>query len=187
MATTRTKTASGAETAERPLVSMPESSNRTIDRREFLKQGALAGAALTLPTLAGCWPRLGRKTTAAVKGAGEIDSAAVRKFAAGLKGRVVLPSDREYETARRVWNWAVDKHPGMIVRCAGTEDVVRAVDFARGKGLRVAVRAGGHSLAGKSVCDGGMVIDVSGMKRIEIDPVKRIARADAGLKLGEFD
>jgi FAD/FMN-containing dehydrogenase len=168
-------------------MSMPENLNRPIGRREFLKQSALAGAALSVPSLAGCWPRVKQNPTVAVKAVGEIDPTAVRKFAAGLQGRVVLPSDREYEAARRVWNWAVDKHPGMIVRCAGTEDVVRAVDFARTNDLRVAVRAGGHSLAGKSVCDGGMVIDVSGMKRIQIDPVKRVARADGGLKLREFD
>jgi FAD/FMN-containing dehydrogenase len=86
-----------------------------------------------------------------------------------------------------VFNRAVDKRPGMIVRCAGTPDVVRAVEFARRHELVTAVRAGGHSLAGKSVCDAGMVIDVSRMKRIEIDPARRIARAGTGVRLGEFD
>jgi hypothetical protein len=148
----------------------------------------LAGAALSLPSLVFAGPRV-TKSQAAVgrKSVAEVDPRVVRQFASGLRGRVILPADPDYEAARHVWNWAVDKHPGMIVCCAGAEDVVRAVDFARSHDLLTAVRAGGHSLAGKSVCDGGLVIDVAGMKRIQIDPVTRTARAEAGLTLGEFD
>ncbi len=161
---------------------------RHISRREFVKQSVLAGAALAVPALAGCSSRPTRRQAAAqVKNVAEIDPAAIRKFAGGLQGRVILPGDSDYESARHVFNWAVDKHPGMIVRCASAADVVGSVDFGRDHDLLVAVRAGGHSLAGKSTCDGGMVIDVSEMKRIDIDPAKQIARADAGLLLGEFD
>lgn len=104
-----------------------------------------------------------------------------------LKGHVVLEGDAGYDEARKVWNGAIDRRPAMIAYCADTQDVVEAVTFARSRTLPVAVRSGGHNVAGLSVCDGGMVIDLSQMKQIEVDPVRRIARAEAGLNLGEFD
>ena len=104
-----------------------------------------------------------------------------------LKGNVVLPGSAGYDEARKVWNGAIDKRPAMIAYCAGAEDVARAVAFARSRDICIAVRSGGHNVAGLSVCDGGMVIDLSHMKQIEVDPVRRIARAEAGLNLGEFD
>src|SRR5262249_14374604 len=117
----------------------------------------------------------------------EIDPAEIGKLANGLKGRLIKPADQDYEAARRVWNWAVDKRPGLIVQCAGAADISRTVQFARDRELLVAIRAGGHSLAGKSACDGGIMIDVSGMKKIQIDPVRRVARAEPGMLLGQFD
>lgn len=104
-----------------------------------------------------------------------------------LKGEVVLAGSAGYDEARRVWNGAVDRRPAMIAYCADTRDVVEAVTFARSRTFPVAVRSGGHNVAGLSVCDGGMVIDLSRMKRIDVDPVRRTARAEAGLDLGEFD
>ena len=104
-----------------------------------------------------------------------------------LKGNVVFPGSAGYDEARKVWNGAIDKRPAMIAYCAGAEDVARAVAFARSRDICIAVRSGGHNVAGLSVCDGGMVIDLSHMKQIEVDPVRRIARAEAGLNLGEFD
>ncbi|WP_407155322.1 FAD-binding oxidoreductase [Bradyrhizobium sp. STM 3557] len=104
-----------------------------------------------------------------------------------LKGHVVLEGNAGYDEARKVWNGAIDKRPAMIAYCAGAEDVVRAVVFARSHHICIAVRSGGHNIAGLSVCDGGMVIDLSLMKQVEVDPVRRIARAEAGLNLGEFD
>ena len=104
-----------------------------------------------------------------------------------LKGNVVLPGSAGYDEARKVWNGAIDKRPAMIAYCAGAEDVARAVAFARSRDICIAVRSGGHNVAGLSVCDGGVVIDLSHMKQIEVDPVRRIARAEAGLNLGEFD
>ncbi|MET4797904.1 FAD-binding oxidoreductase [Bradyrhizobium sp. LB11.1] len=104
-----------------------------------------------------------------------------------LKGHVVLDGNADYDEARKVWNGAIDKRPAMIVYCAGAEDVARAVAFARSHHICIAVRSGGHNIAGLSVCDAGMVIDLSHMKQIEVDPVRRIARAEAGLNLGEFD
>lgn len=104
-----------------------------------------------------------------------------------VRGEVVVPGDVAYDQARKVWNGMVDRHPAAIVYCAGSDDVVAAVNFARSRSLLVAVRAGGHNIGGASVCDDGFVIDLSRMKQIEVDPIKRVARAQAGLNLGEFD
>jgi FAD/FMN-containing dehydrogenase len=104
-----------------------------------------------------------------------------------LHGTLVTPGDAGYDVARRVWNGSVDKRPAMIVYCANADDVAAAVRFARQTDSRVAVRSGGHNVAGLSVCDGGMVIDLSRMKQIDVDTNRRVARAEAGLKLGEFD
>jgi FAD/FMN-containing dehydrogenase len=116
-----------------------------------------------------------------------VEEGAIKKFEAGLRGGLIRPGDSDYETARQVRNRAIDRHPGMIVRCAAESDVIRAVGFARDNDLLVAVRGGGHSYAGHSVCDHGMVIDLSPMKGIQIDPETRVARAQAGLTLGEYD
>jgi len=104
-----------------------------------------------------------------------------------LRGELVLDGDAGYDEARKVWNGAIDKRPAIIAYCADAQDVIEAVAFAKSRALAVAVRSGGHNVAGLSVCDGGMVIDLSRMKRIDIDPVRRTARAEAGLDLGEFD
>jgi len=104
-----------------------------------------------------------------------------------IRGELVLPDDSGYARARRVWNGMIDKTPAAIIYCAGADDVITAVNFARTRDLVVAVRAGGHNVAGSSVCDAGVVIDVSRMKRIDVDPVRRVAHAQAGLNLGEFD
>jgi hypothetical protein len=117
----------------------------------------------------------------------EIDAPSMQKFAARIKGRVIMPGDGHYESSRLVWNRMIDKRPGMIVECSEVEDVIRAVNFARDNDLLTAVRAGRHSLGGKSVCDGGVVIDVGRMKRITIDPVARCVRTESGIRLGEFD
>jgi FAD/FMN-containing dehydrogenase len=111
----------------------------------------------------------------------------VERFRRRLRGKLVLPTDPEYEGARRVWNGIVDKKPALIAYCAGPEDVAEAVMFARSNEALASVRSGGHNIAGNSVCDGGLVIDLSRMKGIEVDPDRRIARAEAGLTLGEFD
>ena len=88
----------------------------------------------------------------------------VEAFRRGLKGEVIRPGDPAYDTARRIWNAIIDKHPGIIARCSGVADVVDAVNFARENYLRVAVRGGGHNVGGRALCEGGMVIDLSRMK-----------------------
>ncbi|MFD1559948.1 FAD-binding oxidoreductase [Paraburkholderia silviterrae] len=111
----------------------------------------------------------------------------VDRLRQSLRGQIVVPSDAGYEQARKVWNGAIDRRPALIVYCSCSSDVVKAVNFARGGHHAVAVRSGGHNLAGLSVCDAGVVIDLSRMKQIDVDPVRRIARAQAGLTLHEFD
>ena len=107
-------------------------------------------------------------------------------FKARLRGEVILPDDEGYHSARRVWNGRIDAYPAMIIRCANRTDVARAVEFARLRQLPVAVRSGGHSVCGQSVCDGSIVIDLSRMKGLRVDPLTRTVRAEAGLTLGEF-
>ncbi|HEY2484907.1 MAG TPA: FAD-binding oxidoreductase [Candidatus Binataceae bacterium] len=117
-----------------------------------------------------------------------IEAPALRKFKARVLGEVVLPGEERYERARRTWNGMIDpRHPAMIVRCIAPADVVRCVEFARANDLAIAVRAGGHSACGDSFCEGGLVIDVSGMKNVAVDAGSGTARADAGLTVGEFD
>lgn len=117
----------------------------------------------------------------------ELGEAEVAGLKARLRGDLLRPDDSGYDDARRVWNGMIDKRPALIARCTGTGDVIAAVTFAREHELVVSVRGGGHNYAGKSVCDDGLMIDLSPMKGISVDPARRIARAEAGLKLGEFD
>jgi hypothetical protein len=112
---------------------------------------------------------------------------ALQQLKKGIRGELVLRSDALYDTTRKVWNRMIDKRPALIARCLGTADVIRCVEFAREHNLVVAVRGGGHNIAGKCLCDDGFLIDLSSMKGIHVDPVHRTARAQAGLKLGEFD
>jgi FAD/FMN-containing dehydrogenase len=104
-----------------------------------------------------------------------------------LKGEVILPRDEGYDRARAIWNAMIDKRPGVIVRCATTDDVVQAVNFARAKGLALAVRGGGHNIAGSALCDGGVVIDLSGMKAASVYPAARRVVVEGGATLGDLD
>lgn len=115
------------------------------------------------------------------------NDAAVEQFKTSLRGELIQPSDERYDEARKVWNGMFDRRPALIARCAETADVVSAVNFSRDNRLLVAVRGGGHSFPGHSVCDGGLVIDLSRMKGIRVDPAARTARAQPGVKWIEFD
>jgi FAD/FMN-containing dehydrogenase len=112
---------------------------------------------------------------------------AVTALAKLLRGRLVQPSDADYDDARAVWNGMVDKYPALIVQCAGVADVVRSVNFAREHELLVAVRGGGHNAAGNAVCDNGLVIDLSLMKSVRVDPLAQTVRAEGGVTIGELD
>jgi len=104
-----------------------------------------------------------------------------------IHGSVIEPGDERYDAARAIWNGAIDRRPACVARCTGVADVVAAVRFARERDLLVAVRAGGHGVGGHAICDGGLVIDLSPMKGIRVDPVARTARAEAGVLWGELD
>ena len=112
---------------------------------------------------------------------------AVQELARKFRGALMQPGDDGYDDARLVWNGIHDRHPALIARCSSADDVVAAVNFARDNHLAVAVRGGGHSAPGYATCDDGIVIDLSPMKQIEVDPGAKTARADAGLTWGEFD
>jgi FAD/FMN-containing dehydrogenase len=116
-----------------------------------------------------------------------LDEALVQEFAANLRGELIRPEDDGYDATRAIFNGMVDKRPAMIVRCAGTADVIQGVNFARTHDLLLSVHGGGHSVAGKAVSDGGLMLDLSPIKGIRVDPVRRTAQAQAGLTLGEFD
>lgn len=104
-----------------------------------------------------------------------------------LQGSLITPANSDYDSARAVWNGMIDKRPLAIAQCRGSADVVACVNFARDEGMKFSVRGGGHNFAGKGVIDGGLMIDLAPMKGIEVDPVRQTARAQTGLKLGEFD
>lgn len=104
-----------------------------------------------------------------------------------VRGQVLWPGDPGYDEARGVYNAMIDKHPGVIVRPAGAADIIEAVNVARERGLPLAVRCGGHSIAGNGVCDDGVLVDLSSLKGVRVDPVARVARANAGVLWGEFD
>ena len=102
-------------------------------------------------------------------------------------GQLIRPDDSEFDAARIVWNAMADKRPALIARCAGVDDVISAVHYAREKDLVVAIRGGGHSVAGFSTCDGGIVIDLSRMRRLTIDPERRVAHVEGGAHLSQLD
>src|SRR5919109_4261304 len=104
-----------------------------------------------------------------------------------LHGPLIQPGDKGYDEARSIWNGAIDRRPACIARCTGVADVVAAVRFARARDLEIAVRSGGHGVGGHALCDGGLVIDLSPMKGIRVDPPRRTARAEAGVLWGGLD
>lgn len=116
-----------------------------------------------------------------------IPQSAIQKFRESLRGPSFISGDDGYDAARAIPNAMIDRRPAIIARCAGPADVIACVRFAREHDIVVAVRGGGHSVAGKSVCEGGLMIDMSAMKGIRVDPIRRTVRAETGLKLGEFD
>jgi FAD/FMN-containing dehydrogenase len=116
-----------------------------------------------------------------------LDGTDVQRLQTSLRGQLVRPADPGYDEARVVFNAMIDRRPALIVRCAGVADVLAAVTFARATGLLVAVRGGGHNVTGSAVCDGGLVIDLSTMKGVRIDPAARTIRAEPGLTWGEVN
>jgi FAD/FMN-containing dehydrogenase len=116
-----------------------------------------------------------------------LDPALVDGLRKPFTGEIVQPGDADYDQHRRIWNGSIDRYPALVARCADAADVGRAIRFAREAGLDLTVRSGGHSFPGHSVSDDGMVVDLSLMKRIQVDPENRVVRVQAGVRLGELD
>jgi FAD/FMN-containing dehydrogenase len=112
---------------------------------------------------------------------------AIAAFASDLAGRVIGPEDADYDQGRRIWNAMIERHPGLIVRCRGVADVIQSIKFAAEHDLLVAVRGGGHNVAGRALCNGGLVIDLSEMRGVFVDPTERLVRAQGGATLGDVD
>jgi len=117
----------------------------------------------------------------------EFDETAVGALRERFRGEVILPGEQGYDDARAIWNGMFDRRPAIITRCVGTSDVIEAVDFARENGLLVSVKGGGHNSAGNAVCDDGIMIDLSLMRRVRVDPGTKRAHIDGGALLGDVD
>ena len=116
-----------------------------------------------------------------------ISESDLQDFRTSLRGQLILPGQPGYEEARKVFNAMIDRRPGLIVRCAGVADVIAAVKFARSRAIEVSVNATGHNVAGIGVCDRGMMIDLSAMKGIHVDPTARTARVEPGVNWAELN
>lgn len=117
----------------------------------------------------------------------DLSTGKIEELKSGFKGEIILPGDGAYEGARKIWNAMIDKRPAIIARCATTSDVILGVNFARDNGLLLAVRGGGHNIAGKAMCDGGIVIDLSQMKAASVDPGLRRVTIEGGATLADLD
>lgn len=117
----------------------------------------------------------------------QVDPAAIRALASKITGHVITPEGPDYDAARLIFNLAFDRHPALIVRCASDSDVARALEFARTRSLPLAVRSGGHSRLGYGMCEGGVVIDLCAMKRVEVDAGKRVAHVEPGVLVRDLD
>jgi len=122
-----------------------------------------------------------------VTGRVALSTQVVHGFAKSLSGQLVLPGELGYDEARTIWNRMIDKRPALIARCAGADDVVAAIGFAREHELLISVKGGGHNVTGNAVCAGGLMLDLSPMKEARVDPVRRVMTAGAGLTWGELD
>ena len=157
-----------------------------MKRRTFCKATVAAAAAATFPA---CGTKLAGGVPA-ISLSGEeltLEAAAVKELGESLGGRLLLSGDDGYDAARTIWNGMIDKHPALIAVCADASDVQNAVTFASERGLLVAVKGGGHSFPGKSVCEGGMMIDLSSMHAVEIDADEKTAVVGGGALLGHVD
>ena len=117
----------------------------------------------------------------------QLQATKIEGLKGNFRGQVILPEDDLYESARKVWNATIDKHPALIARCASTSDVVSAVNFAKDNGLVLAVRGGGHNIAGSAMCNDGIVIDLSQMKAAQVDAASLRATIEGGATLADFD
>ncbi len=166
-----------------------------MDRREFCRSSLATGIAASFPFISGCGEKAPVATDAdtsirAVSLDGqelELERAAIRELGEALNGPVLLSNHPNYDSVRQVWNGMHDKRPALIVRAAGVDDVCEAVTFANERNLLLAVRGGGHSWPGKSVCEDGMMLDLSTMNNVDVDSERRIAKTGGGALLNNLD
>ncbi len=163
-----------------------------MDRRQFVQSAIAAGVAGSTPLFTACdrTARGADTSIAAISLDGaeiELERAAINELGEAISGQLMLSNHPQYDTARMLWNGMHDKRPALIARCMSAADVREAVTFARERELLVAVRGGGHSWPGKSVCDGGIVIDLSQMSNVRVDPERRRAFVQGGTLLGGLD
>src|SRR5436305_8444758 len=156
-----------------------------ITRRHFARQMALAAPLCVRPLWAtGASPRV---FNAGKQNGAPPDPQTIHKLASQIAGQVITPEAADYDAARSIFNRAFDRRPAVIVRCASSSDVARALECAQAQHLPLALRAGGHSRPGFGMCDGGLVIDLSATKHVEVDLSKRVARAEAGALVRDLD
>lgn len=166
-----------------------------MDRRKFVKTTLAASVAASFPVLTACGEKakVATEATASIRGISldgaelELEAAAIRELGDALSGPVLLSGDPGYDGARMIWNGMHDKRPALIAQCLSSEDAANAVNFARERNLLTAIRGGGHSWPGKSVCDDGLMIDLSQMHNVEVDTAAKYAYAGGGALLGNLD
>jgi FAD/FMN-containing dehydrogenase len=166
-----------------------------MKRREFCNSTLAAAVATSLPgqhLLASTYPFMSgaASSVSAVTASGAettLGQSTVKDFQDSLRGQLLFSGDNGYDHARALWNAMIDKHPALIARCEGALDVVNSINFARDNSLLVSVRGGGHSISGKSVCEGGLMIDMSGMDSVRVNHSASTARADGGCLEGHID
>ena len=162
-----------------------------MKRRDFVNATLAGGAALTLPGAAvGASKAKKPPDIPAVRLSGEatvLERAALRELSGLLQGTLILPGHADYEAARRVWNPMIDRKPAVIARCANAADVATAITFARERELLLAVRSGGHSFPGYSMCEGGMVIDLSALREVRVDSARSTATVQPGAWVSDVD
>lgn len=117
----------------------------------------------------------------------QLDESTLEGLRGNLRGELLLPEDAGYDAARAIWNGMIDRKPALIIQCLGAHDVVQGVNFAREQGLLLAIKGGGHNVAGNAVCDGGVMLDLSLMRSVHVDPKRKTVRADAGCLLSDVD
>jgi FAD/FMN-containing dehydrogenase len=164
-----------------------------MKRRAFCQSSVAAAISASLPL--GAFAASAKKLRIAedlpvitLNGAEAIlNKASVKDFAASLRGSVLLADSDGYEKARSIWNGMFDKRPALIAQCSGPADVMSSLAYARDNNLLLAVRAGGHSISGKSSCEGGMMIDLTQMNSVRVDPARQTARVESGALLGALD
>jgi hypothetical protein len=127
------------------------------------------------------------KTKSHLKNKPISDDKIIEQLRSSLRGELISSKTPNYDDARKVWNGMIDKHPVLIARCTGAADVMAAVNFAREKNVLFSIRSGGHNVSGKAVCDDGLVIDLSDMRGVHVDPVSRTVRVQGGATLGDID